>query len=138
MVQRILIVLFGLLLFAGCKDTDNASKWAGTYITAAGGLYPNSFYRVVVGENNLTSIRIEADSSAAPSQSPNVIYFVLQNVTVQNATGTNFSENDSVVGFLHPFQLSGTATLNGAAITLQGTGVNAYDTIHYYFYGVKI
>ena len=125
MVQRVLIALFGLLLFAGCKDTDNASKWAGTYITAAGGLYPNSFYRVVVGENNLNSIR-------------NVIYFVLQNVTVQNATGANFNENDSVVGFLHPFELSGTATLNGAAITLQGTGVNAYDTIHFYFYGVKI
>ena len=138
MRQRILIAIFGLVLFAGCKNTDNASKWASKYITGAGGLYPNTFYELVVEENNINTIRIEADSCGPSSSDPCFTYLVLQNVKLQSPDSATFNENDSVLGFLHPFQLSVRVTLNGAAITLQGTGVNAFDTIHYHFYGVKI
>jgi len=128
-----MVVLFS---FAGCKDTDNASRWVGTYISAAGGVYPNTFYQLVIQESNSNTVRIAADTVL--SNNMVYTYATLQNVTVQSAGAATFNESDSVSGYLHPFQLTGTATLNGATITFQGTGVNAYDTIHYYFYGAKI
>jgi hypothetical protein len=133
--KTFIITAVVLTILTCCKQTDNASKWVGNYIPGAGGVYTNSFYRVIVKEKDKNILSLEADTSTPPSSAPYVTYLVLQNVTLQTATTASFNESDSVTGNSHPFQLSGTVTLSGSRITLQGTGVNSSDTIHFYFYG---
>jgi hypothetical protein len=132
-----IIIFVGLLLLplAGCKNNDTASAWAGTYVTAPGGVYGNTFNQVVITEGNRTTIAIAADTVLPTEQV--FTYATILHCTVQSTSAAAFSETDSVLGFNHPFLLTGTATLNGNVLTFEGTGINAYDTIAYYFYGTK-
>jgi hypothetical protein len=137
MSKKALITIAVILTaLAGCKKTDDASKWAGTYIECGCGLYPNTFYRLIVREKDRNTLSIEADTTTGPSSAPYITYVTLQNVALQGATTASFSEYDTIAGNSHLFQFSGTATLNGSSITLQGTGVNSNDTLHFYFFGL--
>jgi len=127
--------MVALLVFAGCKDTDNASKWVGTYIGTTGGIHGNTFNQIIISESNQSTIRIACDT-LLPSTAV-YTYAVLQNASVLSTTSATFSETDSVLGYIHPMLLSGTATLNGNSLTFQGYGISAYDTISYYFQGTK-
>ncbi len=124
-----------LLALAACKDTDNAAKWVGTYKGTGNGTKGNNFNQVVIEESNSTTIRISADT-ALPSGAV-YTYSTIQHGNVQSATAATFNETDSVLGFTHPLLLSGNISLNGNTILFVGTGISAYDTISYYFFGTK-
>jgi hypothetical protein len=131
MSKKSFIVLAVILLaFAGCKDTDNASKWAGTYNATTGGLYTNNFSQVIMQESNGNTLRVMLDSGSTT-------YVLLQGVSVQSAASGTINETDSILGFNHPFQINGTVTLAGSVLTLNGTAINAYDTLPVHFYGTK-
>ncbi len=125
-----------LLVFAGCKDADTAAKWVGTYSGTSDGVHGNTFNQLIVEESNNYTIRISADT-VLPGGVATYTYATIKNVTVHDAATGSFNELDTVLGFTHPLQLSGTVSLSGNTITLSGIGLSAYDTIGYYFYGTK-
>jgi len=134
MSKHAVIVVFILLAFAGCKDTDNAAKWAGTYNGTTGGAYANTFNQVVIQESSDNVVRIFANTVQPTGV---YTYAVIQNGKVQSSSSVTFNETDSVLGVAQPLLLVGTVTLNGSILTLQGTGINSSDTVAYYFYGTK-
>jgi hypothetical protein len=136
MDKRILIgMAFVLLAFAGCKDTDNASKWVGTYSATSGGLTNSTFNQVVIQQSNDNTVRVALDT-ILPNQTV-YTYVTLQNLTLQSTTSGTINETDSVLRYTQPFLMTGTAVLNGNTLTITGKGVNSVDSILYYFYGTK-
>ena len=134
MKRGFLIAMLALLLFAGCKDTDNASKWVGTYNASAGGSQANTGNQIVVQENSSTTLRMFLNDTVYAQV---VTYAILQNVVLSGNVSGSVYETDSVLGLSHPLLLNGSVTLNGNILTVTAKGTNAFDTTSIYFYGTK-
>jgi hypothetical protein len=134
------LIAFALvaLFFAGCKkDTDNASKWVGTYTAASGGgLGYNSFInQVMVEESNNNTLRLFLNNSSGTNV---VTYVTLQNVTLQNATGGTISESDSTLGVHGLVQYNGSvALISGDTLKMICAGLDSGVTTNFNFYGAK-
>jgi hypothetical protein len=123
-----------LLIIAGCKDTDNASKWVGTYKATSGGLANSTFSQIVVSESNGNTIKMQLDTVLPPTF---LTYVTLQNVSLQSSTSGTINETDAVFGVSQPMLITGTTTLNGNILTVTGKAANSTDSVLFYFYGTK-
>ena len=135
------LVVFALLImaFAGCKkDTDNASKWVGTYaaVSGAGVNYNTYINQVVIQEGNGFTLHLALNNTG----NGGVTYVTLQKVTLQSATSGTISESDSTLGIHSMAQYSGSvALLSGDTLKMLCSGVDTVNsvTVSYNFYGVK-
>lgn len=122
--KRLVVIAVILMAFAGCKDTDNAANWVGIYTGTGNGTHGNNFNQLVISESNHSTIRISADTVISGTGAV-YTYATIQNVNVQSASAAGFNELDSVLGYLHPLQLTGNVALNGNTIIFSGTGISA-------------
>jgi hypothetical protein len=140
-----LLVLFVLLVFAGCKDKNTlASQWAGTYYQTSVIFPPTGtpLSKLVIQATGDNTVRLICDSTS--SVGVNYTFTVIQNATVISPAPVlaglpciTFSETDPVYGHAQLLAMSGKIANFGSTITLEAGGINNTDTISFWFNGAK-
>jgi hypothetical protein len=127
----VIIVALAIALIAGCKKTDNASNWVGTYTS----LNPtDSVNQVTIAEVNSSTLQIQLQAHYG-----SVVYTfaTIQQAKLQTATTALVNETGNVAGYTATFQFSGSGVLSGNSVTISGTATNSTNNLSYYFTGTK-
>jgi hypothetical protein len=129
--KLILLIALAIALIAGCKKTDNASNWVGTYTSVNP---TDSINQVTIAEVNSSTLQIQLQAHYGTIV---YTYATIQQAKLQSATTVLVNETGNVAGYTGTFQFSGSGVLSGNSLTISGGAVNTADTLGYYFSGAK-
>lgn len=124
---------FILLIITGCKKTNDAANWVGTYTSQTG----SNLNRIIVAQVTATAITMQLQKQDGSDYNT---FTNLQKVTLTNGTTAAINENVNIVGYTNVYTFTGSATLNGNSVSFSGKAVNtnnASDVINYSFNGTK-
>ena len=133
-----MITVFGTLIFAGCKKTDNAAAWVGVY---KGPGLTNTINQITISEVNSTTLKMVLQiDTVIGGQTIVFDYATIQNALLSNATTAAINENGTISNTSGTFHFLGGCALNGSSLQVTGTATNtanALDVRGEYFIGSK-
>ncbi|MDB5282764.1 MAG: hypothetical protein JWO06_1839 [Bacteroidota bacterium] len=131
MKKSILAALVALVFFAGCKKTDNAANWVGTYTDKVN----NNIQQIVIMKVDRNTIEIQLQKTAGNT------FLTLKSVALADATSAKVNENGNLPPDLVTiYHFSGSAILSGNDLTFFGNSVSTIDSTNtqsYSFNGSK-
>ena len=133
-----IITLSGLLIFTGCKKTDNAAAWVGVY---KGTGLTNTINQITISEAGNNSLKILLQIDTVISGTAIVYtYATIQKATVSDANTAVINEIGAIANTTGSFHFLGGCSLNGSLLEITGTATNtanASDIRGEYFNGNK-
>ena len=134
----LIITVFGVLVSAGCKKTDNASSWVGVY---KGSHLTNTINQITISEVGTNNVKILLQIDTVVSGTAIIYtYATIQNAIVSDANSAVINETGSITNTTGSFHFLGGCALNGSSLEITGTATNtanASDIRGEYFIGTK-
>ena len=134
MKKSVLMAALILALFASCNKTDNASKWAGTYVGTVG----SAINQIVITEVDKSTVQMQLQT---PYNGSFVTFVTIKGAKLSDATDAVVNENGNILPDVTTlYHFSGTAILNGNALSFLGGAVCTTDSTNtksYSFNGSK-
>ena len=128
MKKSVWAVVITLALFAGCKKNDNAAKWVGTYTDASNA----SVKQIVITEVDKSTVQMQLQT---PSGSSFVTFVTIKGARLSDATDAIVNENGNILpDVVTLYHFSGSAILNGNALSFLGGAVSTSDSTNTHSY----
>lgn len=134
MKSKLMVAVLVLIVAAsGCKKTDNAALWVGTY-TGTGN--SNTINQVTISEVNSSTLQIQLQVTSGAGT---ITYATMLNAKLQSASAVTINETGQLAGSSDQYHYTGSGTLSGNTLTLSGQGQDVVtDSVKlYYFVGNK-